>query len=68
MKDTAEMILELTAEMAGRIAASRDCTVRHAAREAKEIMADLLGLKSSGFDVMQKTSGDVDGVELTYEI
>ena len=67
MKDTVEMVFVQTCEMAGRIAASRDCTVRHAAREAREIMADLLGLKSISFDLMKTPDDFVAGIGISYE-
>ena len=68
MKDTVEMVFMQTCEMAGRIAASRDCTVKHAAREAREIMADLLSLESLRFDLMKTPDDFVAGIGISYEV
>ena len=66
--DTVEMVFEQTCEIAGRIAATRDCTVRHAAREAREIMADMLGLESITFDMMKDPEGDIAGIGINYKL
>lgn len=59
-------MIEQTAEIAGRIVSS-GTTAAFAAKEARKVMAELLGLKSLSFELTQ-TNGEVNGIEISFEL
>ena len=64
---TAHNLLNITAEIAGRLAAT-DMQTGIAAKRAKETVAALLGLESISFELEKDSRNEVSGVIVSYEL